>query len=98
MVEVNKLYDQSRTGLQPVVLTNPFSTNQHMIVGTHNPRPQQGGNHGNPSQGVDPLVANIFMFQKEVEMKTKSNNYDMPILGNHDKEGTSSQLNPLQIE
>ena len=39
LAEAKKLYDQSRAG-QPAVLTHPFSSNQHMIVGTQNP----GGN------------------------------------------------------
>ena len=80
------------------MLTNPFPTNQQMIVGTQNPGPQQGGNQGNPSQGVDPSVANIFMCQAEVELQTRAKNYDIPIAGNHDKEASTSQLNPLQIE
>jgi len=40
LAAAKKLYDQSRTCLQPIVLTNPLPTNHKMIVGTQNPRPQ----------------------------------------------------------
>jgi len=81
LVEAEKLYDQSRIGLQPVVLTNPSLTNQQMIVGTHNPGPQQGGNQGNSSQGVDPSVANIFMCHMEVELHSRAKNMIYPLRG-----------------
>lgn len=98
LVEAKKLYDHRRSGIQPTMLTNPFPTNQQIIVGTQNPGPRQGGNQGNPSQGVDPSVADIFMCQVEVELQTRVKKYDITIVWNHDKEASTSQSNPMQIE
>jgi len=92
------LYDKNKAGQKPVMLTNPFPTNQQMIVGTQNLGPQQGGNQGNPQQGVDPSITNIFMCQTEIDLETRAKCYDTPIVGNHDKEAYTSQPSPLQIE
>lgn len=86
------MYDQNRAG-QTAVLTQPFPANQQMVVGNQNP----GTNQGN-QQGNNPSTANIFMFQTEVDLQTRAKNYDTPIKGSHDKEATTSQSAPLQIE
>lgn len=38
------------------------------------------------------------MCQMEVDLQTRAKSYDTPVMGSHDKEATTSQSAPLQIE
>ena len=55
----------------------PFMKHHHQIVSTTMEPPLGGNQSKSPQEGNDPNP-NVFMFDREVNIKTRSHSYDVP--------------------
>ena len=76
MDDIHQMLSQHNVPQQPIVLTQPFPQQQHMVVVT--PIPLQGANQINPLQGGNQPISNIFGLDHEVNIQIRAHSYDTP--------------------
>jgi len=71
---------------QPVVLTNPFPTQQQKII-AQNPTPPQGSNVGHPHHGDVSSSTQVFVCKETISLMNRPKTYDTPPDGNANGNG-----------